>query len=137
MRKRFTRRPMRQRVIALIAAYAVALASLIAGFGAAQAASQAASQAAVEALESGLTAICHSTLPEGGSPAGSHESNAAICLERCVGCLTPLAAVLPPDVAAASPPQLAYTRLNLPARGVPIADARSKAHRSRGPPPAL
>jgi hypothetical protein len=137
LRKRFIRQPMRQRIIALVAAYAIALTSLIAGFGAAQAASQAASQAAAQALDGGITAICHSALAEGGPATGSDESNGTICLKCCVGCLTPLATVLPPDVAAAGPPQAAFTRLNLPATGVRIADARSKAHRSRGPPPVL
>ena len=129
----FARRPLRQRIIALVAAYAVALASLIAGFGAAQAASQAAAQA----LDGSLTAICHSDLAGGDPATGSDESNGTICLECCVGCLTPLATVLPPDLAAAGPPQFTFTRLALPGRSLHLAVATPKAHRSRGPPPVL
>jgi hypothetical protein len=124
----FARRPLRQRVIALVAAYAVALASLIAGFGTAQ--------AAVAAPDAGYGVICHSD-GSAGPPTGSRDSNGAICLKSCIGCISSVATIMPPTVAPPSPPQLAFTRLNLPAPGVRIAEARSKAHRSRGPPPAL
>jgi hypothetical protein len=126
VRKTFARRPLRQRVIALVAAYALALASLVAGFGAAQ--------AAAEAVDGAGGVICHSDLAEGPGT-GSHESNSAICLKSCLGCMTSLATVIPPTVAAAG--QLSFKRLDLPARVVPIAGAKFNAHRSRGPPPVL
>jgi hypothetical protein len=121
----FARRPLRQRVIALAAAYAIALANLLAGFGAAQ--------AAVEAVDGGYGIICHSDGAE-GPPSGSHESNGAICLKSCIGCIGSLATVIPPTVAPAGPPQLAFNPLDVPAPVVILAAAKAKAHRSRGPP---
>lgn len=121
----FARRPLRQRIIALVAAYAIALASLAAGFGVAQ--------AAVDALDGGYGVICHSGGAE-GSPTGSHDSNGAICLKSCIGCIGSLATVMPPTVAPAGPPQLAIKRLDPPAPVVILASAKANAHRSRGPP---
>ena len=121
----FARRPLRQRIIAVAAAYAIALASLAAGFGAAQ--------AAVEALDGGYGVICHSD-STGGPPTRSHDSNGAICLKSCIGCISALATVMPPPVAPAGPPQLSYERLDLPAPVTVLAGAKADAHRSRGPP---
>ena len=125
MRHAFARRPLRQRIIALVAAYAIALASLAAGFGAAQ--------AAVEALDGGYGVICHSD-GAGGPPTGSHDSNGAICLKSCIGCIGSLATVMPPTVAPAGPPQLAFKRLDPPAPVAIVAGAKTNAYRSRGPP---
>jgi len=123
---------LRQRVIALAAAYAIALAGLIASFGAAQAAAEAAAAGA------GTGVICHSDVGGAAPGTGSHESNGAICFKSCIGCVaSSLATVMPPAAAAASPPQLSFKRLDLPARLVSLADAKANAHRSRGPPPAL
>ena len=124
----FARRPLRQRLIALVAAYAIALASLAAGFGAAQ--------AAVQALDGGYGVICHSE-GTGDPPTGSQDSNGAICLKSCIGCISALATVLPPTVAPAGPPQLSFKRLNPPAPVVTLAGAKANANRSRGPPLAL
>jgi len=120
----FARRLLRQRIIALVAAYAIALASLAAGFGAAQ--------AAVEALDGGYGVICHSDGAE-GLPTGSHDSDGAIC-KSCIGCIGSLATVMPPTVAPAAPPRLTSKRLDLPAPVVILAGAKANAHRSRGPP---
>jgi hypothetical protein len=122
---------LRQRVIALVAAYAIALASLISGLGAAQAAS---SQAAVGG---GSGVICHSNVGEPGPATGSDDSKGTICFICCIGCMTSLATVMPPAVAAADPPQLAFKRIDLPALSIRVAEIKSKAHRSRGPPPVL
>jgi hypothetical protein len=121
---------MRQRVIALVAAYAIALASLISGLGAARAASQA-------AADGGNAVICHSDVVEPGPATGSDDSKGTICFKSCLGCMTSLATVIPPGVAAAGPPQLAFKRLDLPALSIRVAEAKSKAHRSRGPPQVL
>jgi hypothetical protein len=120
---------LRQRIIALVAAYAIALASLIAGFSAAE--------ATAAALDGGAGIICHSDQGAGGSPTGSHDSNAAICLKSCVGCMASLGMVIPPTLAAAGLRMLSFKRLDLPAFSLLRAGARSNAHRSRGPPPAL
>ena len=125
MRNTFVRRPLRQRIIALAAAYAIALASLAAGFGAAQ--------AAVEELDGGYGVICHSDGAE-GPPTGSHDTNGALCLKSCIGCISSLATVIPPTVAPAAPLQLSFKRLDPPARLAVLVGAKAKAHRSRGPP---
>jgi hypothetical protein len=116
---------LRQRIIALVAAYAIALASLAAGLGAAQ--------AAVEALDGGYGVICHSDGAE-GSPSGSHDGNGAICLKSCIGCISALVTVIPATVATAGPPHLSFKRLDLPAPLTILAGAKANAHRSRGPP---
>jgi hypothetical protein len=116
---------LRQRIIALAAAYAIALANLVAGFGAAQ--------AAVAALDGGYGVICHSDGAE-GPPTGSQDNNSAICLKSCIGCISALTTVMPPTIAPPGPPQLAFKQLDLPARSINLAGAKAKAHRSRGPP---
>jgi len=122
------KRPLRQRIVALVSAYAIALASLIPSFGAAQ--------AAAAAVDGASSVICHSDLAEGTPATGPHESDGTLCFKSCIGCMTSLATVIPPTVAAAGPPQLSFKRLDLPARVVRIAGAKFNAHRSRGPPPA-
>jgi hypothetical protein len=114
------------RVIALVAAYAIALASLIASFGVAQAA------AAAIGGETGV--ICHSDVGGAVPATGSHENDGTICFNSCIGCMMSQATVIPPAVAVAGPPQLSFKRLDLPARSVVLAGAKSNAHRSRGPP---
>jgi hypothetical protein len=126
VRKIFAKRLLRQRIIALAAAYAIAFASLIASFGAAQAA----------AVDGGSGVICHGDLAR-GPITGSHEDDATICFKSCIGCMMSLATVIPPTVVAAGPPQLSFKRLDLPARLVILAGAKANAHRSRGPPPVL
>jgi hypothetical protein len=128
-RRSLRQRPMRQRIIALVAAYAIALASLISGFGAAQ--------AAAEAADGGNSVICHSNAAQPGPATGSEDGNGTICFKSCIGCLMSLATVIPPAVAAAGPPQLAFKHLDLPALSVRVAGTKSKAHRSRGPPAVL
>jgi hypothetical protein len=129
VRRTFARRPLRQRIVALVAAYAIALASLIASFGAAQ--------ATAAAVNGGTGIICHSDVAERAPATGPHESNGTLCFKSCIGCITSLATVIPPTVAAAGPPQLWFKRIDLPARVVRIARAQLNAHRSRGPPPVL
>jgi hypothetical protein len=124
----FAKRPLRQRIMALVAAYAIALAGVVASFGAAQSAAQSVDR------QGGI--ICHSDLATGPGT-GSHDSNGDICLKTCVGCITSLAMAIPPTVSADRIPQSAVTRPDLQARVVRIAGAKFNAHRSRGPPPVL
>ena len=128
MRKIFAKRPLRQRIVALVAAYAIALASLIASFGAAQ--------TAAAAVDGGSGVICHSDLA-GGPITGSHEDDGTICFKSCIGCMTSLAMTIPPTVSATRMPQSAPKRLDLPVRLVCLDNAKANAHRSRGPPPVL
>jgi hypothetical protein len=124
----FAKRPLRQRVIALVAAYAIALAGVVASFGIAQSAAQTADQ------DGGI--ICHSDLATGPGT-GSHDSDGDICLKTCIGCIASLATVLPPTVATTGLPQVSFERLDLPTRWVRLAETKSSAHRSRGPPSTL
>jgi hypothetical protein len=128
VRKIFAKRPLRQRIVALVAAYAIALASLIASFVAAQ--------AAATAVEGGSGVICHSDLA-GGPITGSHEDDGTICFKSCIGCMTCLAMTTPPTVSATQMQQSASKRLDLPVRLVCLDNAKANAHRSRGPPPVL
>ena len=125
MRRTFATRPLRQRVIALVAAYAIAFAGVIASFVAAQAAAETAAQPDV--------VICHSSLGE--HPAPSQDSNGNLCIKSCVCCVASLAMAIAPSVSAARLPQFAITRLDLPAPVVGI--AKANAHRLRGPPAVL
>ena len=124
MRRYFARRPLRRRIVALAAAYAIALSGLIASFGVANEAAAAA----------GLPgAICH-TAPDGQqapSPAGN---SGKVCLDCCTGCAMHVAALPPPPASAAPLAQIAARRLAPP----PVASLGSRpetgSHRSRAPP---
>jgi hypothetical protein len=120
-----TKRPLWQRVVALGAAYAIALAGLIASFIVAHAAAEATAQPDV--------VICHSSLADEPTPA-SQDSNGNLCIKSCVGCITSLAMAIPPTVSGTQLPQSAIKQLDPPARLVILADAKANAHRSRGPP---
>ena len=124
----FAKRPLRQRIVALVAAYAIAFAGLIASFVAAQTAAEAAARPDV--------IICHSSL--GGEPVpASPDSNGNLCIKSCVGCITSLAMAIPPTVSATRMPQSASKRVNLPVHLVRLDSAKANAHRARGPPPVL
>ena len=127
MRMMLTKRPLRQRVVALAAAYAIALAGLIARFRTAQAVAEATGQPDM--------VICHSSLPDKSAP--GPQDNGNLCIKSCIGCITSSAMAMPPTVSAARLPQSVIKRLNLPAHVVRIAGAKFNAHRSRGPPPVL
>ena len=126
LRKYFAQRPLRQRVIALAAAYAIALSSLIASFGAAQAAAEAAFN------PGGI--ICHNNLAgqQTPSPAGD---NGKTCLDCCcgVGCTMTMAA-LPPLAGAAPLLRTPSRRLAPPALAEMTGARADHSHRSRAPP---
>lgn len=126
MRKALAKRALHRRIIALLAAYAIALASLVASFGAVQ--------AAIGAVDGAV--ICH-TDAQGAPASGSHNDDGTICFKSCIGCMTSLATVIPPTIAVSDPPQLSFKRLDLPALSFAVASAKSNAHRSRGPPQVL
>jgi hypothetical protein len=123
--KTFAKRPLRQRIIALAAAYAIALAGLIASFGAAQ--------AAADAVTQPDAVICHASAAEGPAPAFDG-SNGKTCVDCCIGCLTAVPAAVPPAVSAVIIRHVTLTKLEPVAHRVLIASAASSAHRSRGPP---
>lgn len=127
VRMRFARRALRQRIVALVAAYAIAIASLIANFGAAR--------AAADAIVQPDNVICHTVVADQPVPSPDGTGN-AICADCCcIGCLAMAAAVAPPFVAAATPHTLSRRLTPLTDFGR-ITGVQSNAHRSRGPPPA-
>jgi hypothetical protein len=124
--KSFAKRPFRRRVIALLAAYAIALSGLIASFGAASA-------AATDVFANPGGILCHNT--GGQSSPSSDETNNKICADCCgVGCLMLMAALPPPPAngfavrLTASP--IVHTLTVAALAGTPSA----KSHRSRAPP---
>jgi hypothetical protein len=127
LRKYFAQRPLQQRVIALAAAYVIALSSLIASFGAAQAAAEAAFN------PGGI--ICHNNLAgqQTPSPAGDNGKTGLDCC--CgAGCTMTLAA-LPPQPASAAPlAQASIQRLAPRDAAVLTGGLNTKSHRSRAPP---
>jgi hypothetical protein len=123
----FATRPLQRRIIAIAAAYAIALASLIASFVAAQ--------VAVEAINQPDGVICHGSGAERPTPVPD-ESSGKICVDSCcIGCLSIAAAVPPPVVT----PVVLHSLSQRPAlltRFVLAAATEFNAHRSRGPPSA-
>ena len=125
MRKYFARRPLRRRIVALAAAYAIALASLIASFGAASA-------AAAAAAPNGI--ICH-TLVAGDAAPSSGDTNTKHCIDNCcVGCLMLMAAVPPPPAKITGAPLSASQSIAPPQNIVLSGGLQTKDHRSRAPP---
>ena len=125
MRKYFARRPLRRRIVALAAAYAIALSSLIASFGAASA-------AAAAAAPSGI--ICH-TLVAGDEAPASGDTNSKHCIDNCcIGCLMLMAAVPPPPAKITGAPLTASQSIASPQNIVLSGGLETKDHRSRAPP---
>lgn len=118
-------RPLWQRVVALTAAYAIALASLIATFGAARAAADLATTPGA--------VICHTVVAGDQAPVpASGQSNH--CADNCcIGCLTLLAA-LPPTPKIAGVPLPISQPVRPPQIIVLSAGLQTKHHRSRAPP---
>lgn len=126
MRKYFARRPLRRRIVALVAAYAIALSSLIASFGAAS--------AAAAAAPNGI--ICH-TLVAGDEAPSSGDTNSKHCADNCcIGCLMLMAAVPPPPAKIIGAPLSASQSIAPPQNIVLSGGLETKDHRSRAPPPA-
>ena len=126
MRKYFARRPLRRRIVALAAAYAIALASLVASFGAASAAAEA------TAAPSGI--ICH-TLVAGDQAPSSGDTNNKHCVDNCcIGCLMLVAAVPPPPAKITSAPLSAGQSIAPPQNIALVGGLETKDHRSRAPP---
>ena len=121
----FVRGSLRRRVIALAAAYLIALAGLFASFGVASAAATA---------QSGIL-ICHTS--GGGQSSPDDRTDTALCAELCgIGCLMLTAALPPPPATAAPLPQAASQSLPAIAVARLFAAPAAKSHRSRAPPSA-
>jgi hypothetical protein len=127
VRKNSARQQLGRRIIALAAAYAIALSGLIASFGAASAAAAAAGDPG--------SVLCHSVAAEQPSPA-SDDGNQQICADSCcLGCLMSAAALPPAPVDAvpvlhgSSRPVAWFSAV------VPSVRAATRSHQSRAPPP--
>lgn len=126
MQNKLAKRPLRQRAIALAAAYAIALSGLLASFGAARAAAEAAS------VPGGI--LCHTLIAgqQAPSPAEDTGKMGADCC--CVGCMMPLAALPPAPASAAPVVQASIERVAPPVIAVLAGGREAKSHRSRAPP---
>ncbi len=130
VRRIFAKRTLRRRVIALAAAYAIALSSLIASFGAARAAAD------MAAHPGGV--ICHSVAAGKHAPASGKTSNNKTCADSCcAGCLMLMAALPPPPANAAAVHRYRQrVRSSAGDRRLSPAQPDAKSHRSRAPPSA-
>jgi hypothetical protein len=127
VQQHFAKRSVRRRLIALAAAYAIALASLLSSFGAARAA------AAQASVPGGV--ICHTLFNGAAEPSPASSDNNALCADCCcVGCLMLLAALPPAPTQFAAAPQSAGQRIALPATAVLVVAPDTTSHRSRAPP---
>jgi len=118
-------RSFRRRLIALAAAYAIALSGLFASFGAAQA-------AALAAADPGGF-ICHGAPTDQSAPSPG-ESNGKLCIDCCTGCLMLMAALPPPPATTVALVQSAGV-VQHPTVVVALAGTpETKSHRSRAPP---
>lgn len=126
MHSYFARWSLRRRVIALAAAYALALGAVIASWAAGSAAAVAAAGPA--------TVICHSDT-SGGPVPSQNDGSGRVCVDSCcVGCVLLTAALPPPPVKAIGVPQSAARPLAA-TPGVGIrAWSSTRAHQSRAPP---
>ena len=120
----FDRHSLGRRVVAIAAAYLVALSAVIANFAAAR--------MAAEAIADPLGVICHTGNIGAPSPSGD-QNDAGHCIDNCSACCFAFAA-LPP-----APAPLHGIALPIPAAmplAAPVIIGRlaSKSHRSRAPP---
>ena len=116
-----------RRIVALFAAYAIALSSLLASFTAAHAAAAAAGTPGA--------IICHTLVTgEAPVPAGDQTNGDHCANNCCVGCLMLMAALPPPPVTVTGAPQAAGRPSPLPAVALAAAGLDTKSHRSRAPP---
>jgi hypothetical protein len=117
---------LRQRIVTLAAAYAIALSSLMT--------SLAAAQAAAESIHPSEGILCHSGSAAEQPAPRSGDSNGKVCVESCcIGCLVGAATVPPQSLAVAVPHSLSH-RIATLTRLLLVASAEFNSYRSRGPP---
>jgi hypothetical protein len=126
MRKSLAKHPLRWRVVALVAAYAIALSSLFA--------SGVAARAAAELVAQSGGILCHTDEAGQAAPASDKENN-RICADCCcVGCLTLMAAVSLPQARNIVLGTLSSQVVAPFAMSVVAGSPSAKSHRSRAPP---
>lgn len=121
----FARRSLRRRIIAIAAAYVIAIGGLFA--------SRVGADMAAAAIGSG-TITCHSDAGDAPSPA-QNDKNGSACIDSCChGCAMLMAALPAPPIKAIGAPQSAARLLALPALAVVPAASPTRSHQSRAPP---
>lgn len=123
MQKRFARWLLLWRVVALTAAYAIALSGLIASFNAVRIA-----VAQANALDTIICERAQLSNPTPGSDLGD------LGKSGCDGCLIQLAAVPPPPTGSIALEQSAGQVLALPAIVAFRSNPQTRSHQSRAPP---
>ena len=124
MHKNFAKRTLGRRIVALVAAYAIALSGLAASFGAARAAAMATEPGGV---------ICHTLAAGQPSPASDHGGD-KVCADCCIGCLLLTAALPPPPADAVAVPHTSSQPVAAPQIVGLTGSSETKDHRSRAPP---
>lgn len=127
MHRYFAGWSLRWRVIALVAAYALALGGLLASWAAGSA-------AATLAAAGPATVTCHSGAAGGPAPP-QNDAGGRVCVDSCcVGCVLLTAALPPPPVKAIGAPQSTVRPFAAtPALAVSTGNS-TRAHQSRAPP---
>jgi hypothetical protein len=126
MRKSLAKHPLRWRVVALVAAYAIALSSLLA--------SGVAARAAAELVAQSGGILCHTDEAGQAAPASDKDNN-RICVDcRCVGCLSLIAPVSLPQAKIIVLGPLSSQVVAPLAMVVVAGSPPAKSHRSRAPP---
>jgi hypothetical protein len=126
MRKSLAKHPLRWRVIALVAAYAIALSSLLA--------SGVAARAAAELVAQSGGILCHTDEAGPAAPTNDKDNN-RICVDCCcVGCLSLMAPVSLPQARIIVLGTLSSQVVAPPAMIVVAGSPSAKSHRSRAPP---
>jgi hypothetical protein len=120
----FAKRPLARRLVALAAAYAIALSGLIASFGAVHA-------AAAQATASG-DVICHTARLDQQAPTG--DSNSDCNSSCCIGCLLLMASLPPPPTFGIAIVRTSARLLHKPVNAELPADPLNRSHQSRAPP---
>jgi hypothetical protein len=123
----FARRSLRRRIVALAAAYVIALGGLFA--------SRVGADMAAAAIGSGSSPItCHGDAAGTPSPA-QNDKNGNACIDCCcVGCAMLMAALPAPPIKAIGAPQSAARLLALPALAAVPGASPTRSHQSRAPP---
>jgi hypothetical protein len=122
----FAKWPLRRRILALAAAYAIAVSGIIASFGA--------GRAIAAASNSPGTVTCHTEIAADPSPTGGQDDGKACANSCCTGCLMLVAALPPPPVKVVGAPQSCGQILPMRAGASSAFGPQTKSHRSRAPP---
>lgn len=124
--KRFAKWQMRRRLVALAAAYVIALTAFIGPFGAAR--------AAVTALAGSGLVTCHGEDAGQQVPAGDRQNDALCDNSCCIGCLMLAAVVPPPPATAVAIVQSSGRAFGTQASISLIGRPEAKFQRQRAPP---